>query len=84
MDYYISTHMPLVQKNWQQYGLRSWKVVKFPDDASFCVQATLEWGSIDNFQTAASSESAKEVMGDIANFCDKDPVLISGEDVATS
>ena len=80
----MSTHMPLVQKNWEQYGLKSWKVLKFGDDAPYCVQATLEWGSMDNFKTAASSESAGEVMGDIKNFSDKDPILLAGELVGTS
>ena len=84
MSYYMSTHMPLVQKNWSAYGLKSWKVLQFPADAPYCVQATLEWGSIDEFQKAATSESAKEVLGDVKNFSDKDPVLFSGEAVGTS
>jgi uncharacterized protein (TIGR02118 family) len=76
--------MPLVQKNWGQYGLQSWKVLKFGDDAPYCVQATLEWGSLSDFQKAATSDSAKEVLGDVPNFSDKDPVLMSGDVVGTS
>jgi hypothetical protein len=26
MDYYLSTHMPLVQEKWGPHGLKSWKV----------------------------------------------------------
>jgi hypothetical protein len=26
MDYYLNTHMPLVQEKWGPYGLKSWKV----------------------------------------------------------
>lgn len=84
MDYYMSTHMPLVAKHWTQYGLKSWKVIKFGDDAAFSVQATLEWGDIGQFQKAAGSESAAEVMGDIKNFTDSQPTLISGDVVGTS
>lgn len=84
MDYYLSTHMPLVQKNWSQYGLKSWKVIQFGDDAEYQVQATLEWGDISNFQSAASSDSAGEVMGDIKNFTDGQPTLLSGDVVGTS
>lgn len=80
----MSTHMPLVQKHWTSLGLKGWKVIKFGEDADYLVQATLEWGDLSNFQTAASSESAKEIMGDIENFSDKQPILISGEDVGTS
>lgn len=84
MDYYMATHMPLVQKRWSQYGLKSWKVLKFGEDTPYCVQATLEFDSIESFQTAASSEEAKEVLGDIPNFSDKEPVIMPGEIVGTS
>jgi hypothetical protein len=32
MDYYLKTHMPLVQEKWGPSGLKSWKVspVSFP------------------------------------------------------
>lgn len=76
--------MPLVQKHWTQYGLKSWKVLKFGDDSPYAVQATLEWGSLDDFKKAATSDSAKEVLGDVPNFSNKDPVLMSGEVVGTS
>lgn len=26
MDYYLKTHMPLVQEKWAEFGLKSWKV----------------------------------------------------------
>ncbi|KXL46024.1 hypothetical protein M433DRAFT_174062 [Acidomyces richmondensis BFW] len=84
MDYYLSTHMPLVQKRWGPVGLKSWKVLKFADDAPHCVQATLEWGSMDEFKAAAGGEHTSEIMGDVKNFSDKDPVLMPGEVVATS
>ncbi|KAK3720102.1 hypothetical protein LTR37_003925 [Vermiconidia calcicola] len=84
MDYYMSTHMPLVQKKWTSYGLNSWKVLKFGDDAPHCVQATLEFKDMDAFKSAASGEEAGEVMGDIPNFCDKQPILLQGEVVGTS
>ncbi|KAK5123308.1 hypothetical protein LTR85_002738 [Meristemomyces frigidus] len=84
MDYYMSTHMPLVQKNWSQYGLKSWKVVNFGKEAEYCVQATLEFGSMDDFKKAGGSSEAGEVMGDIKNFCDAQPLLLSGDVQGTS
>lgn len=84
MDYYLKTHMPLVQKRWSSYGLQSWKVLKFGDDTPYCVQATLEFDSMDSFQKAASGEEAKEVLGDIPNFSDKEPAIMPGEIVGTS
>lgn len=82
-DYYLKTHMPLVASSWTQYGLKSWKVVKFDDDAPHSVQATLEWGSLDDFKKAATSESAAKVMGDVANFTDGQPTLGSGDVVGS-
>lgn len=78
-DYYKSTHMPLVQEKWEKFGLKSWRVIYFGDDAPYAVQASLEWGSIQDFQDAAGSPEAKEVLGDVPNFADKDPVILSGE-----
>ncbi|KAK5136234.1 hypothetical protein LTR08_003841 [Meristemomyces frigidus] len=84
MDYYMSKHMPLVQSLWSQYGLTSWKVIDFGKDAEFCVQATLEFESMDSFQKAAGSKEAGEVMGDVKNFADKNPLLIPGNIKGTS
>jgi len=84
MDYYMSTHMPLVGNKWTSYGLQSWKVLQFGDDAPYKVQATLEWDSMESFQKAASGPEVKDVMGDVPNFSDKDPVLMPGEVVGTS
>ncbi|EMF16668.1 uncharacterized protein SEPMUDRAFT_145866 [Sphaerulina musiva SO2202] len=79
MEYYKAKHMPLVQEKWGPFGLTSWKVMSFPSDAAYCVQATLEWKDLKSFQTAASSPAAKEVLGDVSNFSDKDPVILAGE-----
>ena len=84
MDYYLSTHMPLVQKNWGPEGLRSWKIIKFPASSPYSVQATLEWPDIQTFQAAAGGESAKVVLGDVKNFSNKSPVIMGGEVVAES
>lgn len=84
MAYYKSTHMPMVQEKWGKYGLKSWKVIKFGDDSPYAVQATLEFGTIKEFQDAASGPEAKEVLGDVPNFSNKDPVIMAGEVQFTS
>jgi len=104
MDYYLKTHMPLVQENWSPYGLKSWKVyhkplfrrrilpvpsadnakvLKFDEDSPYLVQATLEWGSMDDFKKAAGSDSTKKVMDDVKNFANTSPKLMSGEIVGS-
>jgi len=85
MDYYRTTHMPLVQKKWAPYGLKSWQVIRFPPDSPYIVQATLEWESVADLQKAQNSPEAKDVMADIHNFASPaDPVLIGGEVLFTS
>jgi len=84
MDYYIKSHMPMVMKNWGPLGLQSWKVLSFGDGMPYAVQATLEFGSKEDFEKAGASPEAKEVMGDVPNFSDKEPVLMLGDIVATS
>jgi len=83
MTYYLSKHMPLVQKTWGPEGLKAWKVLKFPADAAYSVQATLEFDTIEDFQKAASGESAKVVFGDVANFSNQQPTVLTGEVLAS-
>merc|ERR1712137_915945 len=84
MDYYLKTHMPLVQEKWGPSGLKSWKVLKFGDDAPYCVQATLEWGSMSDFQKATQDKAAMDaIMGDVSNFSNTNPKLMTGEVVGS-
>lgn len=76
--------MPLVEKNWKQYGLKSWKVLKFEGDVPYSVQATLEWDSMDDYQKAVQAPETKEVLGDVENFSDKGPILMASNVVGTS
>jgi uncharacterized protein (TIGR02118 family) len=78
---HLSILFPQAQMNLQY--LTPSKVLKFGDDAPFCVQATLEWGSMSDFQKAASSDSTKAVMDDVKNFSDKPPQLMTGEVVGS-
>ena len=84
MDYYMSSHMPMVEKKWSQYGLKSWKVIDFGKDAEYCVQATLEFGSVGDFEKAGAGPEVGEVMGDVKNFSDKNPLIIHGKVQGTS
>lgn len=84
MKYYLDSHMPLVGKLWGPAGLKGWKVLKFGDDQPYCVQATLEWGSMEDFQKAGAGEHTAEIMGDVKNFSDKEPTLMPGEVTGTS
>ena len=60
------------------------KVLKFGDDSPYSVQATLEWGSLEDFQKAASDQDAlNAIMGDVKNFSNTTPKLMTGEIVGS-
>ncbi|KAK5111129.1 hypothetical protein LTR62_005328 [Meristemomyces frigidus] len=84
MDYYMKSHMPLVGKKLGPHGLTSWKVLEFPSEAPFCVQATLEWDSQKSFEAAGASPEMKEVLDDVSNFSDNSPTMLPGAIKGTS
>jgi uncharacterized protein (TIGR02118 family) len=84
LDYYTSKHMPLVGKKWSEFGLKSWSVTKFGDDAPYTYGGYLEWESLEAFAKAMQSPETKEIMADIDNYSNVKPTLISGEIVASS
>lgn len=65
-------------------GLKGWSVIEFDDDAPYKVQATLDWGSVEEVTKAVESEVAQTVFGDIPNFSDKQPVVLKGPIIAKS
>lgn len=64
MSYYLTSHMPLVEKLWGPQGLISMTVTTGTDDADYLVQATLVWESMDAWE---KSEKV-EVMEDVSRF----------------
>jgi uncharacterized protein (TIGR02118 family) len=83
LDYYLSTHMPLVTKHWSKYGLKSWSVTQMAPDAPYAFSATMEWESLEAFGNATKDEeSTGAIMGDVKNFSSESPVLLAGGVVA--
>lgn len=80
MDYYLGTHGPLVKGKWESKGLMSLKVIKglaTPDPDTpplYQVIALLEFDSVEDFQGAVA-DSGADVLGDIPNFTDVQPVI---------
>lgn len=76
MDYYLATHMPLVQKNWGPHGLQSWTVGVLDKEATGRhVQCVLVFADLDKFK-AVSTDAA--IMGDIPNFTKSQPEIWVG------
>ena len=78
LDYYLNKHVPMVQRLWGPLGLKGAQVLRgtgAPSGAAtYQLMALLDFGSLAQFQEAAK-QHGKEVMGDIANFTDVQPVV---------
>ncbi|KAI1823799.1 hypothetical protein F4861DRAFT_539649 [Xylaria intraflava] len=80
LDYYLTTHMPLVQKTWAPVGLKKYKVVEYTSPGTpYKIQAILTWESKEKADAALAGPGAAAILGDIPNFSDKDATFLSGE-----
>ncbi|THX47247.1 hypothetical protein D6D06_09718 [Aureobasidium pullulans] len=86
IEYYISTHMPLVTKLYGPYGLKGWEVLQFSkhDTPPYVVQTVLQWDNVDQLNAANTSDGAKELRDDIKNFSEVLPVAMIGRNVGRS
>ncbi|KAK8122819.1 ethyl tert-butyl ether degradation EthD [Apiospora sp. TS-2023a] len=76
MDYYLGTHMPLVQKNWGPHGLKSWNVAVLDKDSGYHVQAVLVFETAEGFKAAVGGDTT--IMPDVSNFTSTKPKIWVG------
>ncbi|KAK5115111.1 hypothetical protein LTR62_001808 [Meristemomyces frigidus] len=69
MDYYLNTHMRIVEKHWSPYGMKDWTVVQFQKDdpSGQNVQAVMTWDSVEAFDKAIAA-NIPEVMEDVKHY----------------
>ncbi|WZH45454.1 hypothetical protein QYS62_006513 [Fusarium acuminatum] len=84
LKYYTEKHMPFVKEKWTPHGLKGYTILQFQEGAPYQVQATLHWGSVEEFDKGAASEVAAEIFGDIKNFYTGDPIILKGKIVSSS
>jgi uncharacterized protein (TIGR02118 family) len=77
-EYYLSTHMPLVEKYWKKHGLKSYAVTELNADGPYTYSVVMEFDSYEGFGAAAADPNTKEVMDDVPNFSNEQPVLVHG------
>lgn len=80
MDYYLNTHMSIVDKHWGPYGMKSWTVTQFENDdpSGMHCQAIMLWSSQEDFQKALDAD-IPEVMTDLQYYSDVVPVRWFGK-----
>lgn len=86
MPYYLSKHMPLIDKVWGKHGLLRWHITQFPNPDPFTgeaplygVQTTLYWNKIEDFQAAMADPGSQVTGKDVARFSNVHPVIWTGE-----
>jgi uncharacterized protein (TIGR02118 family) len=85
MDYYLGTHLELVGKCWgdKLISARAIKGIATPDPdmpPPYQVVAILEVESLEVLQEVLEADGA-EIMGDIPNFTDVEPVIQISENL---
>ncbi len=78
-DYYMGTHIPLVQQRWGALGLQEVRVLRGSSGADGTVPlylaiALLDFTSLEAFQ-AAAAQHGQEIFADIPNFTTTQPVI---------
>ncbi|KAF1919896.1 hypothetical protein BDU57DRAFT_155474 [Ampelomyces quisqualis] len=85
MEYYLASHMPMIEKAWGPYGLKSWSINTFADPCPltgekppYLVQTTCYFDSVEDLRMAMRKGS-EETRSDVEKFSNVFPVLWVGE-----
>lgn len=82
MDYYLNTHMKIVQEHWGPLGLKSWSIVEFEegDPSGLLVQAILYWSTREAYDKAYAM-GIPEVHEDLKHYTNEPPVRWIGKNL---
>jgi uncharacterized protein (TIGR02118 family) len=85
-DYYEHKHLPLATKRWAEAGLTGGEALlgKVAADGSapaFFAIGIIRFESAEALQAAMTGEHAAEIIGDIANFTDVQPLIQVNESI---
>ena len=83
LDYYMATHMPLVDAKFKPFGIKGWRVLKAVGTPTgekplYSIIANLEFDTAEQFKAAVAAEGGP-VFGDVPNFSNKAPVVVIGD-----
>ena len=85
-EYYVTKHMPMVQARWAGMGMTHAELLRGTatlerEPPAFALMAKLVFASQAALQ-AALSEHGAEIIGDIPNYTDVQPVIQANEPLA--
>lgn len=74
--YYRDSHIPLVEKSWDEHGMTGANIMWPADDGQpHAAVVVLEFRDADAIDAALGSPATEQVLGDIGNFTDIEPVI---------
>lgn len=78
-EYYHSTHMPLVSKDWEPHGLLSWEVANLAkdQDSPYYYVAIMRWKSVQAFDKAAK-DYGTDIFADIPKYTNLETQILRG------
>ncbi|MFL6731788.1 MAG: EthD family reductase [Sphingomicrobium sp.] len=79
-DYYQATHMPLVGERWSKAGLTGGEALlgkAAPDGSAppYFAIGIIHFDGAESLQAALNGEDASEIIADIRNFTNAEPVI---------
>jgi uncharacterized protein (TIGR02118 family) len=86
-DYYQNTHLPLVGRRWADAGLSGGEALIGKSgvdggEAPFLAIGIIHFDSTESLNAALAGEHAPEIIGDIANFTNTQPIIQVSERIA--
>lgn len=84
IEYYMAKHMPLIETRWGKYGIKSWSATKYSNgiDGSpplYAFGSVVTWDNEEQVKTAFTGPEVGEIMADVPNFSNKQPIFLIGE-----
>ncbi|ETN37430.1 uncharacterized protein HMPREF1541_08421 [Cyphellophora europaea CBS 101466] len=86
MEYYLSKHMPLIDKVWGKHNMLRWHIHQFPspdpvtgEAPPYGVQTTIYWETVEDFKAAMADAGSAVTGKDVERFSNVWPVIWTGE-----
>lgn len=80
-EYYLSTHIPLVEKLWKKHGLKSHTAIEVAE-GTYSYSLIMEFETQEGWGAAATDSDMALIMADLPNFSSEPPVLVNGGIIA--
>jgi hypothetical protein len=79
LDYYLTHHIPMVDKYWTPHGLLDTQVAKVTGESEFAYAITMTWNDEASWNSAKGTvDEMREIMGDVQKFTNAEALFVLG------